>query len=97
MQSSPSCGRSQRRQPGNGENKRELNSKIHLAVDAHGMPVKVIVTAGTTTVFIISWFRTLGAKGIFFVTRLKRNAVYKLLERHPVNRKKRSLNISRCT
>ena len=33
------------------------------------------------------WFRTLGAKGIFFVTRLKRNAVYKLLERRPVNRK----------
>ena len=33
------------------------------------------------------WFRTLGAKGVFFVTRLKRNAVYKLLERRPVNRK----------
>lgn len=32
------------------------------------------------------WFRTLGAKGVFFVTRLKRNAVYKLLERRPVNR-----------
>ena len=24
-----------------------LNSKIHLAVDAHGMPVRVIVTEGT--------------------------------------------------
>lgn len=34
-----------------------------------------------------SWFRELGAKGVFFVTRLKRNAVYKLLERRPVNRK----------
>jgi hypothetical protein len=33
------------------------------------------------------WFRTLGAKSIFFVTRLKRNAAYKLLERRPVNRK----------
>jgi hypothetical protein len=33
------------------------------------------------------WFRTLGAKGIFFVTRLKKNAVYKLLERRPVDRK----------
>lgn len=33
------------------------------------------------------WFRTLGEKAIFFVTRLKRNAVYKLLERRPVNRK----------
>jgi hypothetical protein len=34
-----------------------------------------------------SWFRQLGAKNIFFVTRLKRNAVYTLLERRPVNRK----------
>jgi hypothetical protein len=33
------------------------------------------------------WFRTLGGKGIFFVTRLKQNAVYRLLERRPVNRK----------
>ena len=32
------------------------------------------------------WFRALGVKGVFFVTRLKRNAVYKLLERRPVNR-----------
>ena len=28
-----------------------------------------------------------GAKGVFFVTRLKRNAVFKLLERRLVNRK----------
>ena len=34
-----------------------------------------------------SWFRTLGAKGVFFVTRLKKNVVYKLLERCPVDRK----------
>ena len=34
-----------------------------------------------------SWFRSLGEKTIFFVTRLKRNAVYKLQERRPVNRK----------
>ena len=33
------------------------------------------------------WFRILGAKGVFFVTRLKRNAVFKLLERRLVNRK----------
>ena len=33
-----------------------------------------------------SWFRELGNKGIHFVTRLKRNATYKLLERRPVNR-----------
>ena len=32
------------------------------------------------------WFRDLGARGIFFVTRLKRNAAYKLLSRCPVNR-----------
>ncbi|EIC30817.1 transposase [Methylomicrobium album BG8] len=25
-----------------------LNSKIHLAVDAHGMPVRILITAGTT-------------------------------------------------
>ena len=24
-----------------------LNSKLHLAVDAHGMPVRMILTAGT--------------------------------------------------
>jgi hypothetical protein len=27
---------------------REINTKIHLAVDAHGMPVRVIMTDGTT-------------------------------------------------
>ena len=32
------------------------------------------------------WFQTLSEKGVFFVTRLKKNAVYKLLERRPVNR-----------
>ncbi|MDL2216272.1 IS4 family transposase [Desulfovibrio sp. OttesenSCG-928-M14] len=34
-----------------------------------------------------SWFQLLTVKGIFFVTRLKDNAVFKLLERRPVNRK----------
>ena len=34
-----------------------------------------------------AWFRELTEKGIFFVTRLKRNASYKLLKRRPVNRK----------
>nr|WP_176488089.1 IS5 family transposase [Candidatus Regiella insecticola] len=28
--------------------KRGLNSKIHLAVDAHGMPVRIFITSGTT-------------------------------------------------
>ena len=31
-----------------GRTKGRLNSKIHLAVDAHGMPVRMFVTAGTT-------------------------------------------------
>jgi hypothetical protein len=34
-----------------------------------------------------AWFCLLCAKSIFFVTRLKENAVYKLVERRPVNRK----------
>jgi hypothetical protein len=34
-----------------------------------------------------SGFGRLGTQGVFFVTRLKKNAVYKLLERRPVHRK----------
>ena len=34
-----------------------------------------------------SWFRFLGQKGVYFVTRLKKNAVFTLLERCPVDRK----------
>lgn len=34
-----------------------------------------------------AWFRLLCEKGLFFVTRLKENAKYKLVERRPVNRK----------
>ena len=33
------------------------------------------------------WFNGLSASGIFFVTRQKKNAVYKVLARHPVNKK----------
>jgi len=33
-----------------------------------------------------SWFRTLSASGLFFVTRLKTNAVYKVLKRNPVRK-----------
>lgn len=40
--------RRERRQPGHGPHKRGLNSKIHLAVDAHGMPVRMFITDGTT-------------------------------------------------
>ena len=46
-QGSSSRGRSCGRKPGHGTYKRGLNTKIHLAVDAHGMPVRVLVTAGT--------------------------------------------------
>lgn len=28
--------------------KRGLNTKLHLAVDAHGMPVRALITQGTT-------------------------------------------------
>ena len=41
------CSRSQGRQSGNGANKRGLNTKIHMAVDAAGKPVRFIVTSGT--------------------------------------------------
>jgi hypothetical protein len=34
-----------------------------------------------------AWFCLLCVKGLFFVTRLKENAVYKLVERRPVNQK----------
>lgn len=45
--STPSRIRSCRRQSGYGSYKRGLNTKIHLAVDAHGMPVRMFITSGT--------------------------------------------------
>ena len=39
--------RSQRRKSGHEPHKRGLNTKIHLAVDAHGLPVRIIITEGT--------------------------------------------------
>ena len=45
--SSSACCRSQRGESRHGAHKRGLNSKIHLAVDANGMPVRVCVTTGT--------------------------------------------------
>ena len=35
------------RKPGHCPHQRGLNSKLHLAVDSHGMPVRVMVTEGT--------------------------------------------------
>ena len=46
LQSSSSRRRSKGRQSGHEPYKRGLNTKIHLAVDANGMPVRVLVTEG---------------------------------------------------
>jgi len=35
-------------QSGYKPHKRELNTKLYLTVDAHGMPARAIVTQGTT-------------------------------------------------
>ena len=48
LQGTPPRGRRRGRQSRYGAHKRGLNTKIHLAVDANGMPVRVLVTAGTT-------------------------------------------------
>ena len=47
LQSPPPCGGSKGRQSGYEPHKRGLNTKLHLAVDAHGMPIRFFVTAGT--------------------------------------------------
>lgn len=39
--------RRKRRESGYGSHKRGLNTKIHLAVDANGMPIRILVTEGT--------------------------------------------------
>ena len=46
-QGSSACGRGAGRQSSDGRHKRGLNSKLHLAVDAHGMPVRLLLTNGT--------------------------------------------------
>ena len=45
-----SCARlrGERGKPGNRAHKRGLNTKIHLAVDARGVPVRCVVTDGVT-------------------------------------------------
>ncbi|WP_227665247.1 IS5 family transposase [Magnetococcus marinus] len=47
LQGASACSWGQRRQSRDESHKRGLNSKIHLAVDAHGMPVRAIITKGT--------------------------------------------------
>ena len=46
-QSASSGGGSEGWQSGYVQDKRGLNTKIHLAVDANGMPVRILVTEGT--------------------------------------------------
>lgn len=46
LQGSSACRRSGGRQPGHEPHKRGLNTKIHLAVDAHGMPLRAVITEG---------------------------------------------------
>lgn len=48
LQSPPPCGGSKGRQSGYEPHKRGLNTKLHLAVDAHGMSVRTLITQGTT-------------------------------------------------
>lgn len=45
-QSTSPCSRSPRRKPRHGSDKRGLNSKIHLAVDANGLPLRILITGG---------------------------------------------------
>ena len=45
--SSSSCNRCCRRESRYEPHKRGLNTKIHLAVDANGMPVRILITKGT--------------------------------------------------
>lgn len=47
LQSPSTCGWGQGRQSGHEPYKRGLNTKIHLAVDSHGMPVRILITEGT--------------------------------------------------
>ena len=48
LRGSPSCGGRERRQPGHDPRKGGLNTKLHLAADAHGMPVRAFVAQGVT-------------------------------------------------
>ena len=48
LQGASPCGRSPRRQSGHEPHQRGLNTKLHLAVDAFGLPVRVVISQGTT-------------------------------------------------
>ena len=47
LQGSSARGRGKGRQPDHEPHKRGLNTKIHLAVDAKGRPVRMLITEGT--------------------------------------------------
>ena len=47
LQGAPTCCWGSRRKSKDGPHKRGLNTKIHLAVDAHGMPLRAIITEGS--------------------------------------------------
>ena len=47
LQSTSTRNRGKRRKSRHEPDKRELNTKIHLAVDANGMPVRILITEGT--------------------------------------------------
>jgi transposase len=47
-QSTSARGGRKGRKSGHEPHKRGLNTKLHLAVDAHGLPIRVVVTQGTT-------------------------------------------------
>ena len=46
LQSPSACSGCARGQSGHESHQRGLNTKVHLAVDAHGMPLRVVVTEG---------------------------------------------------
>ena len=48
LQGSSARGGRKGRQSSHEPHKRGLNTKLHLAVDAHGMPLRIIITQGTT-------------------------------------------------
>ncbi len=54
-QSTSTWNGSKRREPGNGPHKRGLNTKLHLAVDAHRKPVRAQLTAETAA----DWFQAI--------------------------------------
>ena len=47
-QSSPTCCWCGKRESEDEPDKRGLNTKLHLAVDKNGLPIRAIITAGTT-------------------------------------------------